>query len=449
MRVSAPPYIGTALLALVACGPSVDLDGSPGAEAGLGTSPGAPGTSGDNGNALETTDSGQAKLDIAAAFDVGAPPPPLPPGMCPPDCQLQLSRDWIFNGPPSDRVDPQSEIAVVDAGDGTTIVADQREGAITLARLDASGQQLWTAPLALPCDPCRLSNIALHPTSTDLLIAGYGADVMGMPIAVLARVEREDHTVVWSVDSPLVDGLRVTPRAGSVAVVHETLIVQPVVHAAPRPDLEAIELNLHDADSGSLILSQPIASAPPPASPWVPRAASFDQLVVVAYAGPDTQSQGQFTWLDPLSGDVSLTAIRTDPIAGLVSSEQRVISIGRASGGRAPMLSVRSATLAEPAEWEVYEDSEFDFHEPSAIVADQLGHAHAAVQLTGARPSTVQLWRWTETGDLVWRVSLPLVTDPAGTPIALDVRDDTSLILGSFSEGGVHVERRTPSCQCG
>ncbi len=451
MRLS-PHAVAVGLL-LGGCKPGVDLDA---AAEGNGIPPGQgttdPGQDGTLGPAPATDDGDEARLDLAAAFDIGVPPPPLPPGMCPPDCQFELSQAWAFDGPVGNGrpVPSLAQIAVVLRDDQRTVIAEQREGAIALTQLDANGQSLWTMPLALPCDPCRLGGITLD-ESDDLILAGHGFGLEPQPgtVAVLARIELSAPSITWAVASSLVDGDGITARAGSVATVDGGLLAQTVVEASMTAGMEDVLLHVHDVSDGELVFSHPVDTVTPPASPTGPPIGSYNGVAVLAYPGPDAALAGRVAWVDPLDGSTLLTSPKADPVAGLAMSGIRAIGTGRGSPAGTPTLTVHATSVPGANDWSTGERLGLDFGEPNALVTDALGHVHVATQLTPASSNTVQLWRWSEEGSLLWQVPLPLATDEASDAVALDVGDDDGLVLAAWQLGQLHVERRVPTCECG
>src|SRR5690606_39126207 len=84
----------------------------------------------------ERLDLGGIRLDVA-------PNLPLPPGVCPPDCQFELNRAWSYDGPgsePPTPLDPEDRVAVRVELDDRVVVAEERQGAIALARLEGGGR---------------------------------------------------------------------------------------------------------------------------------------------------------------------------------------------------------------------------------------------------------------------------------------------------------------------
>ncbi len=90
---------------------------------------------------------------------------------------------------------------------------------------------------------------------------------------------------------------------------------------------------------------------------------------------------------------------------------------------------------------------------PSLFV-DGIGHAHVLARSATGQPgrersAQAEVLRWSDEGELVWRIALPLAFDLADEPVSIAVLPDNGdLLLAGFVAGARHAERRTPSCDC-
>lgn len=457
-----PPRAAAALLlAALGCGPTVSLD-DPEAAGSSSTSTGAgpfgvlpasddDATLGvlDDGPRLDASD---VKLDVA-------PDLPLPPGSCPPDCQFELELVWAYDGFASGGtpLDPEDHVAVIVEPSGGFTVAEERQGELELARLSESGQELWTMPLDLPCDPCRLVELGLHP-SGDLLIAGYGVDATGSPAALAARVELGAPQLVWATSTALTTGVGIAPRAGSLVVHDADLLYQPVLEAAPTEGLERLELFAYDGAFGGLVYADAVAiglgsgDAPPPR-------AAYDAggtLVVThpTWAG-DASISGTVSWLAAVGGAVLETSPRVEPSLRLATGpDSRVLTLGQTPGASESLLYLDSGLQLDPDQWQIIYVLPTVTSSRPALTVDGYGHAHVLARTAVGRPghedaTALEVLRWSDEGNLVWKLALPLALDHVNEPVSVGLASDGDLVIGGFVAGARHVEKRGPGCNCG
>jgi len=447
-----------ALLATLGCGPAVSLD-EPHAAGSSGTSTGAgpfgvPMTLADEGVTQGSDDSGLpdvpgVKLDVA-------PDIPLPPGSCPPDCQFELGLAWAYDGFGAAPLEPEDRVAVIVEPGGSITVAEQRQGQLELARLSEHGQEQWTMPLALPCDPCRLVDLGLHP-SGDLLIAGWGIDATGTPVALAARVELGGPQVLWATSTALATDAGITPRAGSLVVHDASLSFQPVIEASTTTGIEQLELFAYESTDGGLLYVVPVTTglasgaAPPPLATYN----AFDTLVVThpAWTGAEFLS-GTVSWVSKGVGVLENTS-RIEPSLHLAAaSDGRVLTLGQTTGEQQSLLYLDSGEQLEPDQWEIVYVLPTVTSSAPALAVDGYGHAHVVARTATGRPGredgvALEVLRWSDEGSLIWKVSLPSELDPVDQPISLAFGPDGTLVLGGFVGGARHVEQRVPGCICG
>jgi hypothetical protein len=441
-----------ALAVTLGCGPTVSLDdphtaGS--SDTGTSAGPfGVPTTFADGDGFTEGPDDG-AMLDVAnVKLDV-APDIPLPPGSCPPDCQFELGLAWVYEGFASPvPLEPEDRVAVIVEAGGSITLAEQRQGEIELARLSEHGQEQWTMPLPLPCDPCHLVDLSLHP-SGDLLIAGWGFDPTGTgtPVALAARVELGGPQIVWATSTPLATDDGIAPRAGPLVVHDAGLLFQPVIEASTTESVEQLELFAYDGTAGGLLYAVQVTTglasgtAPPPLATYD----AFDTLVAThpAWTGSELLL-GTVSWVSKGSGVLETTS-RVEPSLHLAAApDGRVLTLGQTPGARQSLLYLDSG------EQRIYVLPTVDSSTP-VLVVDGYGHAHVMTR-TATGPDegvALEVLRWSEEGTLIWNLSLPLWLDRVDHPISLALGPDGNLVLGGFVGGARHVEQRVPSCICG
>lgn len=440
------PWTWVLALALpLGCGATVSLDdpvGSSGGEGLTGAGPFGPSNEAGHGDdaALDTgaLDAGEPKLDVA-------PDVPLPPGACGPDCQVELTTAWTYDGPAgSPPLEPADQLLVIAQAGGLVAVAEARQGAITLARLDPSGQELWTLPLALPCDPCRLVELGLHP-SGDLLLAGHGIDDTGSPVALAARVELGGPELVWLTSTPLMSGSGIVARAGSVVVHDDGLLLQPTLEAN-GDGLERLGLLTYDEAGGALVSGDSLAAGFASGDAPPPRAAVDTRGTVVvghpAWTGAELLL-GTVRWLDGIGPDVLAMASRAEPPLQLAAApDGRVLSLAQA-GATGGVLALESGSLDDPEQWSLLYALEASGQPTLAV--DGNGHAHVLARV----PRGLQVLRFTEEAELIWKLVLPLALDAVSAPVSLALTPSGELVVGGFVGGARHVELLWHSCGCG
>lgn len=444
------------------CGPAISLDAASEGSDAITTSAGPFGPS--SGGDGDTAPSGG--LDEGLLHDMGtikldvAPDVPLPPGVCPPDCQFELNLAWTYDGfasEPPTPLDPEDQVLVLVELDGGVVVAEERQGAVALARLDPYGQELWTFPLALPCDPCRLVELSWHPTG-DLLIAGRGVDGMGAPVAVVARVELGAPTLSWATATALSFAPGVAPRAGPVVPNGPDLLLQPVIEGDPVGGEEQLVLLVHDGDGGGVLFDAPVTANGTTGDAAVPRAA-YDAAgnLVLTHPIPDGSGGtiGAVLWADPDDGSVLATSQRVEPSLRLAAAPGgRMLTLGQSPGAGELQLRLGSGHLGDPEQWTLSQRVETSTVSSPAMVVDGYGDPHVVVRTAQGHPgreTDVELLvlRWSDQGTLVWKLALPLAFDDVDEPVTLALTPDEDLVLGGFMAGARHVELRVPNCNCG
>ena len=445
-------------LAMLGCGPTVSLDEPDAATGSSGTSTGA-GPFGlltdDGAPTLGSLDDG-VRLDLGGSekLDV-APDLPLPPGSCPPDCQLELDLVWTYDGfADGVPLDPRDHVAVVEQDDAV-IVAEQRQGELVLARISQFGQEQWTLPLWLPCEPCQLVSLQ-RLSSGDLLLAGHGVDASGMPASFAARVDLDGPDVVWTNSTPLAPGAGIVPRAGS-AVVLDDLMFQPVLEAS-RGGGEQLGVLVYDLiggesfHSGSLATGLPTGDAPPPL-------ATLDANAMMVVAHPSSTGaaspSGTVRWLStPDLGKVALDD-RIAPAVGLAAAPSgSTLTLGVAPETRQSLLYLDSGAAYDPSLWQIIHVLPTVTPSRPALAVDEHGHAHVLARTAQGSPGrerdvALEVLRWSEEGMLVWKLTLPVALDQVDEPVSLDLRPDGALVIGGFVAGARHVEQRQRVCTCG
>lgn len=441
---------------LVGCSTPVSLNDIP---AGTGTP--TAGTQADTSGTSDTPTaegdetrgtSSSAKLDLAAAFDL--PANPLPPGTCPPDCQFELTLDWAYDGPAGPAPEPEDRVLALVDGSGLVTVAEQRSGVITLAQLDERGQELWTMPLALPCAPCRLVALDLH-ASGDLLLAGHGDDGEGSALALVARVQLGEPSLVWANTVALQSDPGVVPRAGPLVPLDEPLMIQPALEASALPGQEQLELIVYDDRTGALAYTDTVTTSAATNAGAVPRAApGSDGLIVVSQPVVDgPEPTGELLWLEAIGGGVVLEASLPVPPLGLAPvAADGVVTLGQSFVPGENTLYLHGSDLRRGLVWSTTYVQTTDSASIPAMAMGQ-GHTYVATRIATRAPprepeTSIQLLRWSDEGELIWQVALPVATDPVDRPLGLQLPASQALVIAAFVQGARHVEQRRQTCVC-
>lgn len=441
------------------CGSPVSLDetteGSLGPTLGSGTVS-TPSATGDAESG--PLDEGASKLDISVGFDI--PPKPLPPGVCPPDCQFELSQGWTYDGPPGPALEAADRVLVIAGDDESIIVAEQRQGAITLALLDGSGQESWTLPLALPCDPCQVTALGRHP-SGHLLLAGSGQGEGDSTVALVARVDLGEPELQWANAIPLPQSPEVVPRAGPLVALDGDLLLQPALQAAALPGQEQLELLVYEGSTGSLAYTDTITTGMATDGATVPLAVDAGPgLIAVSRPvwGDDAITvEGELMWLQAVGGMLVLSESRPVPTIDLArATGERIVTLGQSQQDDQTTLHLHSGTLDAATQWSTTHQPQTD-SAPLPAIATEQGDVYVATRLATGAPAretrtSIQLLRWSADGSLVWQVALPIPSDLVDRPLSLQLQpvptSEPDLVLAGFVEGARHVERRGQECSC-
>lgn len=455
---------GAACLAvcLAGCAPAVSLD-EPSDDAGAPITSGGPfgptsGSPGADTLGADDVDEGGSTLDLGAVKLDVAPNDPLPPGMCPPDCQFELNLAWTYDGfvggsPPP--LDPEDQVTVLVEPSDMVVVVQEQQGAVTLARLDDNGQELWTFPLTLPCDPCRVVDVGLHP-SGDLLLAGHGVEG-GVPVALAARVELDAPELRWSSATVLTPGPGVAPRAGTLVAHDEDLLLQPVLEAS-LDGLERLELLAYDAATGDVAFTTAIGTGTGTGDAAPPRAAyeASGLLVLTQPAWTDAMSlTGAVRWITAPDGNPVETGERIEPSLRLAAAAGgRVLTVGTTPGPTETLLQLASGYSGDPEQWSLTQPVQTVTSTVPSLVVDTYGDAHVVIRTGQGEPGRERdvellLLRWSDEGSLIWQLALPVAFDRVNEPVSLQLTFEEHLVLAGFVAGARHVERRIPNCNCG
>jgi hypothetical protein len=147
-------------------------------------------------------------------------------------------------------------------------------------------------------------------------------------------------------------------------------------------------------------------------------------------------------------------AVVVEPSLRLATAiDGRVTTLGQTPGARASLLYLDSGWVREPEQWALVHVLSTVTSRAPALAMDEHGHAYALARVSEGRPghdrtAALEVLRWTESGLLIWKETLPLALDPVDEPIALALTPDGSMVLGGFVAGARHVELRDPGCDC-
>jgi hypothetical protein len=273
-------------------------------------------------------------------------------------------------------------------------------------------------------------------------------------------VELGGPELVWATSTPLVGGRGIVPRAGSLVAHDEDLLFQPVLEGSLADGLERLELFAYDGAGGGLVFADLLTTglgsddAPPPRAAYD----TLGALVVTQpmWAGNATLS-GTVRWSTAFGAEVLATALRVEPSLHLVTGpDGRALTLGQTTGTEQSVLRLDSGALDEPEQWTVpYELATAPSGSPTLAV-DGYGHAHVIARVAQGPPDRehdvgLQVLRWSDEGNLVWKLVVPLAMDRVDEPVALALTPDGEgeLVLGGFVAGARRVEKRVPGCNCG
>ncbi len=451
-----------AIVSAIGCGPPVSLDEpgdatSPGTNAdGFGPTSTSGASNGDSAQPTDGPDDGSAKLDVQDTRR-DLPDEPLPPGICPPDCQFELSLAWSSDGPFSpDPLDPEDQVLVAAHSDGSVTVAEERQGSIEVAQLEPLfGRESWRMPLSLPCDPCRLGGLDLHP-SGDALLSGYGIDGTGSRIAFVARVELAGPSMTWSTATPLASGTDVIPRAGNPIVLDDGRIAQLALEGTATDGVERLSLLTYDPRSGERSSSDEIATTMATGDATLPLAApNVDASIAASQPSwDDAEPVADLLWTSVVGDGVIEQVPVPAPILALGSAtEGQTLALGQTMAEGRSTLVLHYGLANDPTLWSTTHVQITDSAPAPALAVSPLGHAYIATRTASGPPGRetqtgVELTRWSDIGEPSWQVTLPLQTDYVERPLSLRLIGDDILVLGAYVGGRRYVEQRASNCVC-
>jgi hypothetical protein len=325
--------------------------------------------------------------------------------------------------------------------------------------LDAEGQLQWNVPLPLPCDPCELTDVAMHP-SGDLLLSATGATGEGTLGLFAARYDAVRHALVWLTSRPLapIDGVWV--RSGDIAALVEGELVAQL-YMSGQIDFDPLQITMlavYGSD-GLLVdeeeLETGIATLVRP--PLLARVAPDGELVVGVFGGSDPIPYGLTDRIAPPLWHSYVFAFPPAALDDLrVDARGHALELGHLFDGTHTHLLLSDRVGVEPMpRWVASLSIASSTPSTAALALGPDGDLYAAVRTTQAPGGTdeplvgLSLVRWTAEGELRWHTTLLQTVADTFNPVELAVDDTEGLVLAAVVNGRLRVERRAQRCACG
>lgn len=440
------------------CGAPASLDA-------IGPSPSSSGTS---PAALTGTTTGTSADDSASAGD--APPDvhsadlpelPPPPGECPLECTIELPLVWAWDDETRAPPDPPDPViggrlcAMVQAQDGSWIVATQRDGQPWLTRIDPQGALLSSTPAWLGCD-CEIVDLALYP-SGEIAVLGEGTFDDFYVVLTLARVEPSTMTLfaqTWDI----IDGTSDRPaRVGSVVPIDDEYVTVVVTESSVNGEgtaLDSIRLFIYQyGNLDNLIWIDTQLAIGPPRRPQGILSPSGDLVITIPGAG-GMGMDDYVAWIDPVTSfPLAIQSLPGQADAMAVDPSGALVVAGHAlpSPESLELQATRLPRLLPPA-WQFSTDAPSPGTSLPVLAVDALGHPYLAARTTAGDPAdaSVMLVRLSTEGTPTWSTTLPLPVEASPSPLALAITDDPDpdLVIAAFVDGHLHLERREQACAC-
>lgn len=418
----------------------------PGATTSLDTSPNA-------SPATETTSAVASSTGLGQSADdtMGGEPPLV---ICAEECTPLLQSSWTYEGPSDHYVVTE----LLRDADGSLWLGTQRAGGkIGLSQLSATGELVWSAMPGLPCEPCELTDIALHPSGDVLLSATQPAGV-GPPQALVARLDVTTRELLWVRSLTLGTAQSSTrPRTGALVVLDEDRILQLRVNVSGEEELVDV-LDL-DAD-GTLQAQRYISVHPGTSSEWPPlgeRGAGGEP--VLAYMGWDAElERAQPTTSRLLLPNYSILsqmplALPLDDLA--VDGAGRRLELMRSRGTDSITLLLTSRRSSDPERWSTSLPLLSTSSTRAALALGPDDDVYVGARTTprlapGETAVSVSLdvARWSSEGRLRWQATRSLDMMATFDPIELAVDEDDGVIVATVIQGRLHVVRYEQACAC-
>ncbi|MCA9705035.1 MAG: hypothetical protein KDK70_04185 [Myxococcales bacterium] len=399
--------------------------------------------------------------------------PPDDPQLCPPGCPITLPVDWAFEGmalPPDPReplppdpaagFDPRGHLVPTmlrDPQDGSLVLAEQHDGAVSLHRLDRYGRLEWTQTPPLPCDPCDLTHVARHP-SGDLLLSATGLltdDTYGL---LAARYDPMTRALVWVTTTPLPNDPLTPSRSGEIAGLSGGLVVQLVLEG--RFDFDPVQLSrlvIYDDDGLALELDDLVLDPVMESRyPLLARVGPDDDLVIAVPFGTEANPLGLTGRIAPPLWNTAGLVVVLGALDDLIPDERgHTIELGHTfDGSQVRLVLTDRASYTPQPQWIATQAFDSTSGSRAALALGPQGDAYAALRTTlsiadEAEPLVaLSMARFTTDGELRWRATLLERIAPSHNPVELAVDPSEGLIVAAVVDDRLRVERRTQHCGC-
>lgn len=409
---------------------------------------------------LPPLDTGEP-LPSTGDASTGEPAPSDDPRLCAAECALVLPPSWTYDAtPPRVPAEPAAHVvpAMLHDPDGTITVAELVAGEPRLHRLDGEGHLQWNVPLPLSCDPCELSDVALHP-SGDLLLSAMGLDDEGTLELIAARYDATRHARVWQTKRAIEELAGVHERSGDIAALPDGLVAQLYLRGVLEFEVEQRTLVVaYDAD-GVLVDEEVLlyGSATSMRPPLLARPTAEGALLVGIFGGSSDPVYGIADRIWPplweLGGSTYVSTSFDDIV---LDASGNSIDVGHYFEGTHAylLLSERSAEASDPR-WVAQLALPSTTTSPATLALGPDGDVYVAIRTTQAPGGTgeplagLSLSRWTSEGELRWHTTLLQALADSVRPLRLAVDRDEGLVIAAIVDGGLRVERRAQQCACG
>lgn len=420
--------------------------------------PALDGSAATTGDPLPRLDTGA--MESTGEGSTGEPVASDDPRLCAAACPLVLPTRWVYeSGPASRPTVPAAHVVPVMLRDpnGMLTVAELRDGKARLHRLDGDGRLQWNVPLPLPCDPCELTDVALHP-SGDLLLSATGVSPQGEPRLLAARYDAVIHALVWLTELPLVPIEGVHVRSGGIAALPDDVVAQLYMRGELEFDVLQRTLVIAHGPEGVVLDEETLTygSATTIRPPLVARATADGTLLVGVFEGSSSHPIGRTERMTPPLWHVAFATVPTALDDIVLAADDHAIELGHTFDGEHVHLLLGERAGAEPQpRWVASLTLPSTTSTPAALALGPDGDVYVAMRTTQAPGDTpeplvgVSLSRWTPTGELRWHTTLLQAVAETFNPVELAVDDDEALVVAAIVDGRLRVESRAQHCACG
>lgn len=269
----------------------------------------------------------------------------------------------------------------------------------------------------------RVAAALRHPSAVEIYDVGHAGGVVYIAMELLGGTVLRDYMQQPEGRLPLAEALEITTQIAELLVTAHAVGIGLASGDAPPPRAA------YDA-GGTLVVTHP------------------------TWAG-DASISGTVSWLAAVGGSVLATSPRVEPSLRLVTGpDSRVLTLGQTPGARESLLYLDSGLQLDPDEWQIIYVLPTVTSSSPALAVDDYGHAHVLARTAVGRPghedaTALEVLRWSDEGNLVWKLSLPLALDLVSEPVSLALASDGDLVIAGFVAGARHVEKRGPGCNCG